>query len=68
MPDYDFHTLSPVDFEALTRDLLQASQNIVFQSFKVGRDRGVDLLYSGGGGEPHRPMQALSEIWLPNSA
>jgi hypothetical protein len=46
MPDYDFHTLSPVDFEELTRDLLQASEGIVFQSFKVGRDRGVDLRYA----------------------
>src|SRR5713226_6578948 len=46
MPDYDFHTLSPVDFEELTRDLLQASEGIVFQSFRVGRDRGVDLRYA----------------------
>lgn len=49
MPDYDFHTLSPVDFEELTRDLLQASEGIVFQSFKVGRDRGVDLRYAADG-------------------
>jgi hypothetical protein len=46
MPDYDFHTISPVDFEELTRDLLQARDGIVFQSFKVGRDRGIDLRYS----------------------
>jgi hypothetical protein len=49
MPDHDFHTLAPVDFEDLTRDLLQASDGIVFQSFKVGRDRGVDLRYSADG-------------------
>ena len=49
MPDYDFHTLSPVDFEELTRDLLQASEGIRFQSFKVGRDRGVDLRYATDG-------------------
>ncbi|HTM81908.1 restriction endonuclease [Asticcacaulis sp.] len=48
MPDYDFHTLSHVDFEDLTRDLLQASEGIVLQSFKVGRDRGVDLRYAVG--------------------
>jgi hypothetical protein len=46
MPNYDFHTLSPVDFEELTRDLLQASEGIVFQSFKDGRDRGIDLRYA----------------------
>lgn len=46
MSDYDFHTLSPVDFEDLTRDLLQASEGIVFQSFKAGRDRGIDLRYA----------------------
>lgn len=46
MPDYDFHTLTPPDFEELTRDLLQASQGVVFQAFKTGRDRGVDLRYA----------------------
>jgi hypothetical protein len=49
MPDYDFHTLSFVDFEDLTRDLLQAAHGIVIQSFKVGRDRGIDLRYATGG-------------------
>lgn len=49
MPDYDFHTISPVDFEELTRDLLQARDGFVFQSFKVGRDRGIDLRYSRDG-------------------
>lgn len=43
VPDYDFHTLSPVDFEDLTRDLLQAEEGIILQSFKTGRDGGVDF-------------------------
>lgn len=46
MPDYDFHTISPVDFEELTRDLLQARDGIVFQSFKTGRDGGLDLRFA----------------------
>jgi hypothetical protein len=43
---YDFHEISPVDFEVLTRDLLQARDKVIFQSFKSGRDRGVDLRYA----------------------
>lgn len=46
MPDYDFHTISPVDFETLTRDLLQARDGIIIQSFKTGRDGGIDLRYA----------------------
>ncbi|UAL10207.1 restriction endonuclease [Caulobacter segnis] len=49
MPDYDFHTLSPLDFEILTRDLLQARDGVLFQSFKSGRDGGVDLRYASDG-------------------
>ncbi len=46
MADYDFHTISPIDFEELTRDLLQARDGLIFQSFKTGRDGGVDLRYA----------------------
>lgn len=28
MPDYNFHTLSPIDFENLVRDLLQSELSI----------------------------------------
>jgi hypothetical protein len=43
MPDYDFHTLSPIDFEELSRDLLQREFNTRFESFKPGKDGGIDL-------------------------
>ena len=43
MPDYDFHTLSPLDFEELSRDLIQARDGVVLESFKVGREHGVDF-------------------------
>ena len=43
---YDFQTLSPKDFEELTRDLLQKELNITFESFKSGKDQGIDLRYA----------------------
>lgn len=49
MPDYDFHTLSPIDFENLVRDLLQAELSIRLETFKVGKDDGIDLRYSMNG-------------------
>lgn len=48
MPNYDFKQLSPHDFEQLSRDLLQARDNIVLESFKVGRDQGIDFRYARG--------------------
>ena len=50
MPDYDFSQLSPHDFERLVRDLLQAEWGVVLESFKEGRDGGIDLRYARGGG------------------
>ncbi len=46
MPDYNFLDLSPFDFENLTRDLLQKHYDINFESFTIGRDKGIDLRYS----------------------
>lgn len=46
MPDYTFHTLSSTDFEKLSRDLLQKKLELTLESFKPGRDQGVDLRYS----------------------
>ncbi len=50
MPDYDFHTLSYVDFQVLTRDLLQEALGVRFQAFKAGKDQGIDLLHEVGRG------------------
>jgi hypothetical protein len=47
---YDFHQLSPHDLEILVRDLLQAEWSVTLESFKAGRDGGVDLRYARG---PH---------------
>ncbi len=46
MPAYDFKTLSPLDFESLVRDLLQEELKITLESFKPGRDSGIDFRYA----------------------
>ncbi|TFD16600.1 hypothetical protein E3T26_03925 [Cryobacterium sp. TMT1-21] len=43
MNDYDFRALSPIDFEALVRDLLNADLGVQLSSFGVGPDGGIDL-------------------------
>lgn len=47
----DFHDLSPLDFEELVRDLLQAHWSQRLESFGPGRDQGVDVRYMSG---PHQ--------------
>jgi DNA polymerase III delta prime subunit len=46
MANYDFTTLNDKDFEELCRDLLNRSLNLNFNSFKYGRDEGIDLRHS----------------------
>lgn len=43
---YDFKQLSPHDLELLARDLLQAEWGVRLESFKTGRDGGIDLRYA----------------------
>jgi len=43
---YDFTTLSPEDFEALVSDLLSHSWGARLESFKSGKDGGIDLRHS----------------------
>ena len=43
---YDFRQLSPHDLEILARDLLQAEWGITLESFKTGKDGGIDLRYA----------------------
>jgi len=44
--NYDFLNLSPYEFELLSRDLLQEELKIHLESFKSGRDEGIDLRFS----------------------
>ncbi len=48
MSNYDFKTLSPIDFEILVRDLLQEEFGVRLESFKTGRDQGIDLRFFSG--------------------
>ncbi|MFD0928169.1 restriction endonuclease [Methylophilus glucosoxydans] len=42
---YDFQSLSPEDFERLSRDLLAAEWNLPIETFRPGRDKGIDARY-----------------------
>ena len=55
---YDFKVLSPADFEDLTRDLLQQLWKVKLESFKTGRDQGIDLRYAAVPG--HRLLSNAS--------
>ena len=46
MPNYSFETLSGNEFEILVRDLLQKELGVLLESFKSGRDKGIDLRYA----------------------
>lgn len=47
MANYDFtSSLSPLDFELLSKDLLEAELGIRLENFREGRDKGVDLRYA----------------------
>ena len=45
---YDFTQLSPYDLETLVRDLVQSEWGVVLESFKSGRDGGIDLRFARG--------------------
>ena len=46
MPNYDFKSLSPIDFEILVRDLLQEELTLSLESFKPGKDLGIDFRFT----------------------
>jgi len=46
MLDYDFLTLSPNEFENISRDLLQKKLSIYIESFTTGKDGGVDFRHT----------------------
>lgn len=50
MSNYNFtENLSPLDFELLSKDLLETALGIRFQTFAEGCDGGVDLLHDSNG-------------------
>ncbi|MDP2685005.1 MAG: restriction endonuclease [bacterium] len=46
MSSYTFENLSPIDFEDLSRDLIQERESIIFESFSEGKDSGIDFRHS----------------------
>jgi hypothetical protein len=46
VPKFNCDNLSPQDCEEVVRDLLQADWNIILESFREGRDSGIDLRYA----------------------
>lgn len=46
MSAHDFSRLSPLDFEELIHDLLQAEWEQPLESFKTGADQGIDLRHA----------------------
>ncbi len=52
MPNYDFcENLSPIDFEILCQDLLEAELGIRFENFREGSDGGIDLRHAPSNGD-----------------
>jgi DNA polymerase III delta prime subunit len=49
MKNYTFETLSSLEFEHLSRDLLQAELDLLLESFPAGRDQGIDARWVGTG-------------------
>jgi hypothetical protein len=46
LPNYDFRSLSPTEFEELVRDVAQEELRLTLESFARGRDGGIDLRYA----------------------
>ena len=46
---HDFRHLSPLDFESLVRDLLQAEMKLRIESFGPGKDGGIDFRFARAG-------------------
>ena len=47
MTNYRYELLNDKEFELLSRDLLQNQLKVTLQSFKGGKDKGIDARYSG---------------------
>ncbi len=49
MSNYDFHALlEPLEFQELVCDIVQLRENIFLETYKAGRDFGIDGFYTDG--------------------
>jgi hypothetical protein len=46
MANYDFKVLNDKEFEELARDILNKKFSLQLQSFKKGKDKGIDLRFA----------------------
>lgn len=61
MADYDFtNCLSALDFELLSKDLLEAELDIQLENFREGRDKGIDLRYASVRGSGNNIFSLMS--------
>ena len=61
MADYDFTAcLSPLDFELLCKDVLEAELGIQLENFSEGRDKGIDLRYAPARGSRNTVFDMVS--------
>ncbi|SDE17625.1 restriction endonuclease [Pedobacter soli] len=51
MVKYDYTALNDKEFEELVGDLMNREYNLGLQSFKKGKDKGIDLRYASEGNE-----------------
>lgn len=61
---YDFQNLSYDDFEQLCADLLESELGIPLESFKIGRDGGIDLRYAPA---PDNALIVQCKNYAPNA-
>ncbi|MBN8686117.1 MAG: hypothetical protein J0M10_03830 [Chitinophagales bacterium] len=59
---YDFSTLDSNDFELLSLDIVNATFKLDLQSFKSGKDKGIDLRYSTP--ENNNAIVVQAKHWL----
>ncbi len=66
MADYDFTAcLSPLDFELLSKDLIETELGIHLENFSEGRDKGIDLRYAPGRGIAGRTAFNQALLGMP---
>ena len=65
MNEYDFTNLNPNEFETLANDLLSRLYNLHIESFKPGKDLGIDGdFFVLKIALQQLSMQALCIIWI----
>lgn len=63
---HNLRLLSPLDFELLVRDLLQAEHGVLMESFGPGADGGVDFRFAGKAGDVVVQVKHYIDSGLPN--